>query len=92
MAATASDGVGWVHLFDGVVLVVILGCQAPRSMLLARLGPAFRAWLSLGLRRAQSTLQVTRFLEAPMASFFHNGSRSETCRTICSLRQLRPER
>jgi hypothetical protein len=59
--------------------VIIFGGQAPRSVFRTRLCSAFRARLDRGLVCAHSTLQITRFLEAPMPSLFHHDSRPETC-------------
>jgi hypothetical protein len=54
-------------------------------MLLARLGAALGAWLSFGLRQAYRSLQIPGFLEAPVPSLFHIGSRTETCKNYSSL-------
>jgi hypothetical protein len=68
-----------------LVVLVLFGGEAPRSVLIAWLRAALRARFGLCLFSFYSTLQITRFFEAPMPSLFHNDSRAETCEYMRSL-------
>ena len=81
-----GDGTGRHGAEDAVVLVLF--GQAPRRVDVVGLCPAFST-SSRRLRRRP--LQTARFLEAPMASLFHENSLSHPDRMVASA-PLRPDR